>query len=114
MTSPVRTTPGALTTLILPSGTAVRVFPVPGRTYPLPVLSCRRCSCRLVQGHRAPLWRRGTDARPAHGPADLEEMLQVRPAPRQTHDHPPRAGDHFRGDFDQSRPPGAGEPPTQG
>jgi len=49
------------------------------------------------------------DVRAAHGSANLQELVQVWPTPRQPHDHPPRAGDHLRGDFDQPGPPGAGE-----
>src|SRR5512143_3236166 len=53
--------------------------------------------------------RRGLHGRSAHRPADSQEMIQVRPTPRQPHHHPPRAGDHLRRHLDQPRPPRARE-----
>ncbi len=48
-----------------------------------------------------------------HRPADLQELIQVRPAPRQPHHHPPRPRDLFRRHLDPPRPPRAGEPTAQ-
>src|SRR5512147_1849729 len=88
--------------------TEVMSAPSPSRVVmaALSVSSRQDCGAGLCRG--------GLCRRSAHGLADLQEMIQVRPTSGQPHEHAPRAGNHFGGHLDQSGPPRAGETSSQG